>query len=143
MKELAALENERLIEQKKFKEFYTRLSDALRSYMGAAYRVQALDLTSNELLRELDGRAEDEPQHRAESYRKAVARLTELLDEADLVKFARYMPEAARGRRALEIGREIVKYTSYKFEPEPEEKRSGAGQVPPGGQVSMQPGGSQ
>ncbi len=117
LKQIDDLENERLIEHKKIKEFYTRLSDAMREYVQAAYGVQAMDLTSNELLRELDERAGYQPAENADGYRRAVARLSEMLDEADLVKFARLMPEVSRCRKALQSGRDVVMLTKYRFEP--------------------------
>lgn len=130
LKEMDALESERLIEHKKIKEFYTRLTDSLRAYLQGAYGVQAMDLTSNELLRELDERAEHEPYNHAEQYRKAVAQLSGMLDEADLVKFARFVPDVSRCRKALNAGRDIVMLTRYRFEPVEEPLKPGNKRMP-------------
>lgn len=139
LKQMDALESERLIEHKKIKEFYTRLSDSLRAYLQAAYGVQAMDLTSTELLREMDELATREPENRADDYRRAVARLTELLDEADLVKFARFVPEVSRCRKALQSGRDIVALTRYRFEPVEDPAKTRDGSRAPGSPLPPPP----
>jgi hypothetical protein len=126
LKEMDALEEERLIEQKKIKEFYTRLSDTVRHYLETAYGVQATELTSNELLRAMDELAEEQPEEISDNYRLAMARLVELLDESDLVKFARLMPEPGRCRKALQSGREVVALTRYRFVEEDEKGPDGS-----------------
>ncbi len=127
LKEMDTLEQERLIEHKKIKEYYTRLSDTIRHYLHAAYGVDSVDLTSNELLREMDHLTQDQPANQADNYRHAMARLVELLDEADLVKFARVIPEPARCRKAIQAGREIVQLTTYRFAPPEEPDQNDAG----------------
>lgn len=136
LKEISQLEEERLIEQKKVKEFYTRLADSLRHYVAAAYGIHATDLTSTEMLRELDDLAAAVPYSQSQNYKQAVARLTELLTEADLVKFARLVPEASQCRRAMQAGRDVVQLTRYRFVPEEEaapqgSRPSNAGNPPP------------
>jgi len=121
LQQIEACERERLIEHKKLKELYTRLTDTLRHYLGRGYNIKAIDMTTGELLSRLE-EAEDEqrPEHRQE-FRNARLRLAELLDEADLVKFAQFLPEASRSRQALDKAREVVRLTRYRFAPEPEE----------------------
>ncbi len=126
LKELGQLENDRLIEQKKLKEYYTRLADTVREYLAAAYGVHAADLTTNEMLRALDELASEQPAACSQNFKTAMARLTELLDEADLVKFARFMPDAAHCRRALQHGRDIIGLTNYRFKTEEEVKGTSA-----------------
>jgi hypothetical protein len=133
LKQITQLEDERLIEQKKIKEFYTRLADSLRQYLMSAYGVHATDLTTTELLRELDHHAAAVPPSHTQDYKTAMARLTELLDEADLVKFARLVPEASQCRRALQGGRDIVSFTRYRFLPEeePSQRKAPGSPAPP------------
>src|SRR5690606_34577053 len=114
------LEDERLIEQKKIKELYTRLSDTVRNYLDSAYGVHAADLTSTELLRELDEYAAEVPIQRERDFKTAMAKLSELLDEADLVKFARLLPEASQCRRAMQAARDVVTLTNYRVKPDEE-----------------------
>lgn len=142
LKQMNALESERLIEHKKIKEFYTRLSDTVREYLMKAYGIQAMDLTSNELLYALDDLAERQPVRHTDNYRKAIARLAEFMDEADLVKFARFVPEASGCRKALQSGRDVVMLTRYRFEPDDEnEKNTGRHRStpPPSSPVHPQP----
>lgn len=118
LKNINQLEAERLIEQKKTKELYTRLTDTVRSYLHEAFGVAALDLTSNELLNIMDEKSADQQPRDMEDYRRAMARLVELLNEGDMVKFARYIPEQSQCRRALQAGRDIVNFTRFRFLPE-------------------------
>jgi hypothetical protein len=124
LKKIAALESERLIEHKKMKELYTRLTDAVRVYLHEAYGVQALDLTSNELLDAMDRKAEEESPRHLENYRKAMARLVEVLTEADMVKFARFVPEQSQSRRAIQAARDVINFTRYRFEPDEDEQQT-------------------
>jgi len=133
LKQINQLEDEHLIEQKKLKEFYTRLSDTLRLYLQSAYGVHAADLTSTELLRELDDHAADVTPRHEQDFKMAIARLSELLDESDLVKFARYMPEASQCRRAMQAARDVIGLTSYRFKPvdeEPTDRQVASSQPP-------------
>lgn len=139
LKALDQLEHERLVEQKKLKEYYTRLADTVREYLAEAYGLHAVDLTSNELLRALDDLAGDQPALHSQEYRIAMARLTDLLDEADLVKFARLMPDAAHCRRALQHGREVVSLTSYRFHPDEEQENSSKGNTNHSGSMPPPP----
>lgn len=120
LKLIDELEDEELIEQKRFKEFYTRLVDVLREYLQEAYGVHATDLTSNELLSEMDRLAEDEEAHHLDDYRRAIARLVEVINEADMVKFARYLPSAAQSRRSVQAAKDVVVYTRHRFVSESE-----------------------
>lgn len=124
LKKLKSLEDERLIEQKKTKEFYTRLTDAIRIYLYDAYGVLAMDLTSSEVLDVMDLMAEDESPVHLDEYRQAMARLAEVLHEADMVKFARVVPEASQCRKALQAGRDIVNFTRYRFQTDEDENRN-------------------
>ena len=108
LEQMDVLERERLVEQKKFKEYYTRLTDIARSYIGRMFDIQALDLTSYELLTRLDD---------TRMTRKAHETLAGLLEEADLVKFARHTPEAVACRHALDTAREIVSLTRHHLAP--------------------------
>ena len=83
LERIAAL---RLPEAGRFKEHYTLVSDALRTYVSGVYRVPALDLTTGELGAML---------RRAKVETPVVEQSMGLLDDCDLVKFARYAPGVA------------------------------------------------
>jgi hypothetical protein len=84
---LAALHHARaagLIERAEWKEFYTRVSLALREYLQAVEPAWSDDLTTTELLARV----------RADAGHDVAVDLAALLRPADQVKFARYVPDA-------------------------------------------------
>lgn len=117
LQEIARTESDRLIEQKKTKELYTRLTDTIRRYLGTLHGFPAWDMTSGELFFQLEDRQEYQPGLYAPAYRDALTRMHDLFDEADLVKFAKFLPEPAKCRQAVEKAREIVRLTRYKLDP--------------------------
>jgi len=83
------------------KEFYDRLSDILRLYLSSRFSVDALRMTTCDLLRAL--RSPEAEEAGARPMTKA------LLDRCDLAKFARFeWPEPER-RRDVEAAREVVR----------------------------------
>lgn len=98
---LAALHDARgagLIERGEWKEFYTRVSVALRAYLEAIEPGWSEDLTTTELLARV----------RATAGHEAASDLGALLRPADQVKFARRAPDAATAGREWEAAREWV-----------------------------------
>lgn len=94
LREIRKLEDEHLIESRQFKTLYTRLTETLRLYTARITGVPAMDLTSDELLHELE-------QH--ENFSKETETLlATTLHEADLVKFAKYTPESRLCNKTLE-----------------------------------------
>lgn len=83
-----------------FKTFYTLVVDAVRRYVEARFGVEAMDRTTYELLDDLT------------RHGRYVEGLGALLDEADLVKFAKFKPDTTRADAALGSAREIVVATT-------------------------------
>lgn len=85
-RELASLISGPLAESGRHKEFYVRLSEIVRTYLGEHHRFEAMEMTSDELKRTLK-----------EKGISAEVRglLWPLLDLTDLAKFARYEPPIA------------------------------------------------
>ncbi len=79
-----------------YKQHYTLVVDTLRHYIERRYGVEAMDRTSFELVDALD------------RIRVKVDGLSPLLDEADLVKFAKFSPSTDSAAHAIERAREIV-----------------------------------
>ncbi|MCX7020282.1 MAG: hypothetical protein WCK47_02340 [bacterium] len=102
--EFEAIERDNLVEHKKIKEYYTRVSDTLRAYLGRLFEFNAMDCTTYELFCKLDDTAVSKP---------VSERLSGLFDEADLVKFAKYIPEPPICRRSIDQAREIVRMTAH------------------------------
>jgi hypothetical protein len=83
---LAALKASGWVEGGKLKEFYSGVSDTVRAYLEKGFRVPALERTTNELMRDLSRRNEFDADVRA--------LLRELFESCDLVKFAKFRPDA-------------------------------------------------
>jgi hypothetical protein len=98
---LAALHDARaagLVERGEWKEFYTRVSVALRVYLEAIEPGWSEDLTTTELLARV----------RATAGHDAASDLGALLRPADQVKFARRSPDAATAGREWDAARQWV-----------------------------------
>lgn len=100
---LARLEREGLLEKQQYEAYLDRVSDTLRAYLGDRYGAGGLEATTRETLRLLGERApgfEFERQVRA------------ILQRADLVKFARRIPEESECREAFVETKHIVQRTT-------------------------------
>ena len=97
------------------KEYYTRLTDALREYMFARFGFNASEMTTSEILDYLRGIDNKEN----------ISELKEILETADLVKFAKLHPTANENSRNMENAIEYVNVTKNIEEEkqEPTEKR--------------------
>lgn len=96
---LAALEDGPLLREGRVKDFHIRVSEILRRYVEARYRVPALEMTTWEIMGGLESAGV------AEGVR---ADLRRFLDQCDMVKFAKVRPAEDASRAVLELGREIV-----------------------------------
>lgn len=88
----------RLVEAGAMKEFYSRVSDALREYLAAIGPGWGEDLTTTELL----------ARFRAQVGAEEARSLGEVLRPADQVKFARREPDSATAHREWEAARAWV-----------------------------------
>jgi len=86
------LEDAELNSQEDFKKFYIKLGDAIRRYYESLYNLPALESTSRELLQMLQRGAIDED---------LVNDTRAVLQEADMVKFAKFTPTQEQADRAL------------------------------------------
>lgn len=111
--ELTRVERMGLLKAGEFKVYYTLVTDAVRRYLEARFDVDAMERTTDELLDELN------------SLDRRVRKLDELLHEADLVKFAKFVPEVESGVAAMSSAREIVVKSTSKLE-RPAEDADGA-----------------
>lgn len=83
IKALEILHNQKLWQNNKHKQYYTRLTDILREYLDGRYGIPAMEMTTDETLEELA---------RWEIPAKHFSNLRNLLSMADLVKFAKFLP---------------------------------------------------
>lgn len=90
---ISTLENAHPATQEEFKAFYVELGDAIRRYFEELYDIPALESTSGEILQQLRARGID---------RALVADTRAVLQEADMVKFAKFRPSDKQAHRALQ-----------------------------------------
>lgn len=98
------------VERGLFKPHYTEILDILRVYIEGRYGIEALECTTSELMVALDGRPLDGMLR---------TRLNRMLDEADLVKFAKVVPQAEPARQLLDEARSWVRETTPVVAPAP------------------------
>lgn len=109
--DLDALWNSDLIAKGEYKLFYLRLSEVFRKYLERRYGIQALERTTFEIIQEFRGLAL--PKQEEESIRR-------LLDDCDMVKFAKYDPTPEDIRKDFDSAKAFVletrslPYTSVK-----------------------------
>lgn len=82
------------------KVFYSVISEAIRRYLRAAYNIPATEATTAEIMQAVKSST------LADS---AIDRLREVLEEADLVKFAKYAPTEEEKTRYLEKARRLIR----------------------------------
>ena len=97
-----------LLSSGQIKEFYVRLSDILRTYLGRRYQISALVETSTELLAALG---------QAAPRGEVLSLVAELFESSDLVKFAKHFPSGTETREHLEGADHLLEIT--RPEPEP------------------------
>jgi hypothetical protein len=99
LQQLQRIERENLPAQGLLARHYAAVTDTLRNYLEAAEAVPAKERTSAEVLWSL-------PPHLSEVDLRE--RLQQILDEADLVKFARFRPESTPAREFLQRCRALL-----------------------------------
>ena len=82
MQEIERIKNEKVWQKGEPKEYYTELTDTLRTYIKDRFGFNALEMTSTEIIDKLLEMKDKE----------AISDLRELFQTADLVKFAKHNP---------------------------------------------------
>ncbi len=102
LEELDRLVRKDWLTQGRIKAHYSALSEILRRYLSARYRIAAMEYTTTELMAALNALELGHEETRA---------VHMLFEECDMVKFARFTPESHRQSLSVEEGREIVART--------------------------------
>ncbi len=83
-RELKKLKSEKLWQKGQIKQYYTGLTDIIRTYIEGRFKILAMESTSDEIIAEIKNiEAID---------KKSIVELMQLLETADLVKFAKAEP---------------------------------------------------
>ncbi len=85
LRELDRIRDEKLWQKDKIKEYYSQVTDVLRSYIEERFGIPAMEQTSDETLSSFRSRRELLSD-------KSLNHLDQILSLADLVKFAKYHP---------------------------------------------------
>jgi hypothetical protein len=104
LESLAKLHAARLLDAGRHEEFYVKLSAIVRTYLEARFHLRAPEMTTEEFLQAAQRDPQLTPPQRSS--------LGTFLSEADLVKFARYVPAAADAERAYGAARDFVRSTA-------------------------------
>lgn len=102
LERLAHIEQMDLIAEGRFKLYYDLVTETLRAYLGARYTLDALEMTTPELLQGLKAPLKD---------MELRAKVASVLDEGDMVKFAKLTPEMERAASAISEARLVIERT--------------------------------
>lgn len=105
LEQLEQLRQEKLWQEGRNKEYYTVLTDIIKTYVSRRYAVNAVESTTNDLLRELRMNT------KISIDKEPLDLLRETLMLADLVKFAKWNPLPAENEKAFEDGKIFVQNT--------------------------------
>jgi len=99
---LKNLESEKLWQKSLFKEYYTKLTDILRTFIHRRYGINSFEMTSDEILNDLENK---------DVSIDAFNMLKEIFTISDLAKFARLEPIANENTDAIEKSYKFVNLT--------------------------------
>lgn len=102
-RELELIKEEKIWQQGKVKEYYTRLTEVLRTYIENHFDVPALESTTDELFEQLD------PLQKKWNFSQI--ELKQMFQNADLVKFAKYMPLPSENESSWDIAYNFILLT--------------------------------
>ncbi len=104
---LRALEEKKLWQNGKIKEYHSEITEIIRRYFSERFGLRALELTTSETMQLLRSRKETE----------IIRDITEnFLNNADMVKFAKFSPMSSVNEEMMKQANEIVEKTIPKAE---------------------------
>jgi len=103
LQDLEKLRIKELWQQGHVKEYYSELTDILRTYIEEAFDIPALESTTFEIIEEMN--------RRNKLSKPLIEKLDQMLQTADMVKFAKGIPQNQENERVLEAGIEVVRET--------------------------------
>ena len=113
LNEIERIKTERTWAQEDSKEYYTQLTDTLRTYIQERYGFSAMEMTSGEIIERLTQENDEE----------ALAELRELFQTADLVKFAKWTTLINEDDANLMTALEYINQTKQEEDPnQPQEE---------------------
>lgn len=113
MQQLNALRDMQLCEHGREKEFYTRLTDILRTYLEQRFGINAMEMTSTQIRAAVKANETTRPSNQY---------VDQILEVADFVKFAKVRPLPSDNAKSFSSAMEFVEAT--KPVPEPVENNA-------------------
>ena len=110
LEKLDEIKAQKIWKDGKVKEYQTELTDVVREYIGRRFEVQSTEKTSDETLRAMKPLIDKE----------LFAKLSKMLQLADLVKFAKWHTTPDENEQALSTAYEFVKETTTPPQPSPQ-----------------------
>ncbi len=99
---LSSLKNKKLWQKGAYKAYHSELANIIRFYLERRYGVTAMELTTNETLLMVEPLVND-PVY--------LNNLSQILEVADLVKFAKFTPEPSINESSMELAFDFVDVT--------------------------------
>ena len=101
-RKLKELENSDLLEKGQIKTYYIILSEIIKSYLESYFGIPLLDKTTYEVYYSL---------REVEIDKKVIVEIREFLEDCDLVKFAKYIPDVKEIAKNYETAVKLVEIT--------------------------------
>lgn len=105
LEELDKLENAKLWQQGKIKDYHSRITNIIRKYFGERFRFNALEMPSSEVLKNLSSKSEAG---------NIFNDTRSFFENADLVKFAKFKPMPSVNDEMMKQAYKIVRDTKSK-----------------------------
>jgi len=102
MREFDRIEAMGLLEQGLMKQYYTLVSETIRRYLERRFRVLAMESPTSFTMDELQGKYVQP---------EALKLIRSLLEDTDLVKFAKFRPDGGAAGALVDRGRQMVRMT--------------------------------
>jgi len=106
LNQLRILKEEGLWQQNKIKEYHSRITEIIRNYFEERFNLPALELTTGETMEKLKEKNETE---------NILDSTQRFLSNADLVKFAKYVPLKSLNEEMMSQAEEIVNKTTITY----------------------------
>lgn len=101
IRELEKLHSEKLPQAARYKEYYSRMTDTIRTYIENRYAIQAMEMTTPQIVEAIN----------EVNHAKVVALLSDLFTTSDLVKFAKWTPSVDECEEAFQTAYYYVEET--------------------------------
>ncbi|MDE6324123.1 MAG: cell wall anchor protein [Paramuribaculum sp.] len=116
IQQLTHLKSEKLCEKGEEKQYYTRLTDILRAYLEGRFGINAMEMTSTQILQSLQSNEETRDSHKM---------MELILETADFVKFAKVRPLPEDNMTVMESAVRFVEETKPADHPETDGEQQG------------------